>query len=64
MSDARYEIYPVHSLLGRRQWRWRYRAANGRVIASGEAYRHRSDCVHAIGLLQTSQHSPIRELLT
>lgn len=35
------------SMLGG-DWRWRLRAANGETIASGEGYRNRADCDHAI----------------
>ena len=29
----------------RKEWRWRYRAANGKIIAeSGEGYKNREDC--------------------
>jgi uncharacterized protein len=33
------------------EWRWRLRAANGEIIASGEGYSQREDCIHAVRLL-------------
>ena len=42
----RYELYRAPD-----GWRWRLRAANGEPIASGESYRNREDCCHAVGLL-------------
>ena len=34
------------------QWRWRLRAANHEIIASGESYWNESDCDHAIALVK------------
>ncbi len=32
-------------------WRWRAKAANGKIVAdSGEAYERRVDCVHGLGI--------------
>ena len=37
----------------KRDYRWRLRAGNRRIIAdSGEGYRNRADCEHAIDLLR------------
>ena len=45
------------------QWRWRLRASNGQIIASGESYHNRTDCIHAINLVQgTSINTPIIEV--
>lgn len=45
------------------QWRWRLKAANNQVIASGESYHNKTDCMHALALLQqTTVATPIREL--
>jgi uncharacterized protein YegP (UPF0339 family) len=42
------------------QWRWRLVAANNRIIAnSGESYFNKTDCLHAIGLVKGSSHSPV-----
>jgi uncharacterized protein YegP (UPF0339 family) len=36
-------------------WRWRLRHQNGEVLAeSGEGYRRREDCEHAIDLVKQS----------
>lgn len=36
-----------------KQWRWRLRAKNGRVVAnSGESYRRKIDCLTSIKLVK------------
>ena len=48
---------------GNNQWRWRLKAANGRIIAdSAEAYVNRQDCVNGIKLVQDSADAPIIEI--
>lgn len=47
------------------EWRWRLRAANGRIIAdSGESYKNRVDCLHAIELLKGVTGATVVERLT
>lgn len=42
------------------EWRWRLKAANGRIIAdSGEGYRNKQDCRDAIDLVASSAGSPV-----
>ncbi|MEO5605589.1 MAG: DUF1508 domain-containing protein [Novosphingobium sp.] len=53
-----FELYRSLTLLGR-QWRWRLRAGNGEIIASGEGYHNRADAEHAIGLVQHSASAPV-----
>ncbi len=36
------------------QWRWRLRAANNEIIASGESYRNKQDCLAAIALVKSA----------
>ena len=43
------------------EWRWRLRAANHEPIASGEGYRNKSDCLHAVNLVKQSANAPVRE---
>lgn len=39
--------------IGRRQWRWRFVAGNGRIIAmSSESYINREDCIDSIYLVR------------
>jgi uncharacterized protein YegP (UPF0339 family) len=41
-----------------RQYRWRLKASNGRIIAdSGEGYKNLSDCQHAINLIKQHAYS-------
>ena len=45
------------------QWRWRLVANNNKSIAiSGEGYWNKSDCLHAIDLVQGSSAAPVYEL--
>ena len=45
MRQAKLEIYRD----GRREWRWRLRASNGRIVAdSGEGYRRRASVRKAV----------------
>lgn len=41
------------------QWRWRLRAANHEIIASGEDYWNESDCDAAIALVKSSSSAPV-----
>jgi uncharacterized protein len=44
------------------EWRWQLKASNERVIAdSGEGYRHKHDCLHAIALVKDSKDAPVKE---
>jgi uncharacterized protein YegP (UPF0339 family) len=45
------------------KWRWRLKAANHEIIAVGEGYANKRDCLHAIGLLKgTNASTPVRDL--
>ena len=52
---ARFEVY--RSWVGdidasgptlSRQWRWRLKGANGEIVAQGEAYTRKADCLRAV----------------
>ncbi len=44
------------------QWRWHFKAANGRTIAdSGESYFNKQDCLNGISLLKGSFNAPVYE---
>lgn len=49
--DAHFEIYSDKSTPDR-EFRWRFRAANGEVVADGEGYTTKANCRHAIEVLQ------------
>ena len=34
------------------EYRWRFRADNGEIVASGEGYRRKEDCEHAVRLIK------------
>jgi uncharacterized protein YegP (UPF0339 family) len=40
-GDGQIEFYSRKPLFGRRQYYWRARAANGKIVASGEGYNNR-----------------------
>lgn len=43
------------------EWRWRLRAGNNEIIASGEGYQNKVDCLHAIDLVKSSKDAPVEE---
>jgi uncharacterized protein YegP (UPF0339 family) len=45
---AKFEIYRYAG----GEYRWRLRADNNEVVASGEGYRSRDDCEHAVDLIK------------
>lgn len=41
-------------------WRWRFVAANNRIIAvSSESYHNEKDCLWSIGLVKGSSDAPV-----
>lgn len=43
-----------------RNWYWHLKAANHEIIATGEGYQRKDDCLKVIGLVMaTSQFTPI-----
>lgn len=56
MNIERYEIYED----SRGEWRWRLRAANGRVIADGgEGYSRRDSCRRAVSVMIRTAQTPL-----
>jgi len=50
MRHAKLQIYRD----ARREWRWRLRASNGRIMAdSGEGYRRRASIYEAVGRVKS-----------
>jgi uncharacterized protein YegP (UPF0339 family) len=44
------------------EWRWRLKAANGRVLAdSGESYRTKAACREGVDLVKGATGSPVVE---
>lgn len=55
---ARFTMYKD----SRGEWRWRFRANNGKIIAdSAEGYKEKTDCRHGIDLVK--QESPNAEVI-
>ena len=44
-----------------RQWYWHLRAANNEIIARGEGYHNKTDCLAAIDLVRSSSSAPAYE---
>jgi len=45
-----------------KQWRWRLRSVNGKIIANaGESYRRRIDCMAGIKLVKQSDLASMSE---
>ena len=45
------------------EWRWRLRANNNEVIASGESYKNRQDAINAVNLvMDTNRQTSFKEL--
>ena len=44
------------------EWRWRLQAANNEIIAAGEGYKNKSDCLNAIDLVKDSANAPVQEV--
>lgn len=42
-------------------WRWHLKSNNHEIIASGEAYYNKANCLHAISLVKSSYNAPIYE---
>jgi uncharacterized protein YegP (UPF0339 family) len=45
---AKFELYRDEG----GEYRWRFRADNGEVVASGEGYLSKDDCEHAVRLMK------------
>ena len=41
------------------QWRWRLRAANGEIIAHGESYKNKTDCLAVVELVKKSSTAAV-----
>ena len=55
---GKYEVHKDAS----HQWRWRYVAANGKIIAvSSESYVGKADCLRSIEIMKDSKGSPTKE---
>lgn len=44
------------------QWRWRLKSTNHEIIASGESYHNKQDCLAAIDLVKnTTASTPVKD---
>ncbi|QRY79008.1 DUF1508 domain-containing protein [Pseudomonas sp. PDNC002] len=57
MSVAHFHVYKD----AKSEWRWRFLAANSKIIAvSSESYHHLADCEHSIALVQKGANAPVK----
>lgn len=49
-----YEYYKTGS-----GWRWRAKGDNGEIIAAGEEYKTKRNCLHGIELMQNSGNAEV-----
>lgn len=63
----KFEVYQskVSGLLSNSgEWRWRLKAANGEIVASGEGYKNKIDCLKAVVLVKnTTASTPVTEVV-
>lgn len=58
----KFELYRSLTLF-RKRWRWRLKAANGEIIATGEDYRNKVDALRTIQLIRRLDiNTPCKEL--
>lgn len=48
-----FTIFPRRDWLGRKRWHWHAQAANGEIVAQGEAYHNRQDAQATVALIRT-----------
>jgi uncharacterized protein YegP (UPF0339 family) len=46
------------------QYIWRLRASNHEIIAHGESYWNKADCLHAIDLVKSTQGTMVVDMTT
>lgn len=47
----------------RGEWRWRFKAANGEIVAvSSEGYTRKESCLHSIDLMKQCGDAPVYEV--
>ena len=52
MKKGKFEVYKDR----KKQWRWRLKASNGRVIAQGESYKSRTATLNGINSVMCFAH--------
>jgi uncharacterized protein YegP (UPF0339 family) len=58
-NEQKYEIWKSSD---DDRWYWRFKAGNGEQVATGDGYVSRQDALHAIRLVQKSDHAKIYSL--
>jgi uncharacterized protein YegP (UPF0339 family) len=52
MTRLLIEIFPTRTWLGRKEWRFRIKGANGEPVCQSEGYHNRTDCVGTAMMLR------------
>lgn len=57
-----FEVYREKPAARNSEWRWRLKAGNHEIIASGESYATRAGCLHAVNLIkEVTARTPVEE---
>lgn len=62
LSSKTYPRYEYWQSKKNNQWFWHYQTANGKIVAAGEGYQNKADCISAIALLKGSAGAPAVEI--
>lgn len=57
-----FEVYKTEDVSFAAPWRWRLKAGNGEIIASGESYFNKADALHCVDLIQGTGNADVREI--
>jgi uncharacterized protein len=63
-STSDFKVPRLHFEYYKREkaWRWRLVAGNGEIVASGESYKRKRDCLSAIKLVRSSGKASVGEV--
>jgi uncharacterized protein YegP (UPF0339 family) len=53
-NEQKFEIWKSKN---NNNWYWRFKAGNGEIVAGGEGYTTKQNCIHAIGLIQNGANT-------
>lgn len=59
----KFQLFAESRLLRRKQWRWRLKANNGRIIAtSGEGYNNKADAIRMLEMVRGDRKIQVEEV--
>ncbi len=53
----KFEYWRSKRVFGSDQWYWHLKAANGKIVAQGEGYSTKENCLRTIGLVKATSNS-------